>query len=173
MTFAERMQVATLVLDYLKVVLGYPVTIPALVGFFCWLFREQIGAAVGRLLKASFAGASVELAQYTADITQTTKDVSDPLTPDQIKKAGEVIAIFFDLTARLLPFIPKADRRPFIEEKTKTLPMEFNDFRTALLKLAEDAPEAPALRASDQLRTTYRASLAELAGFKPIEPPRV
>lgn len=45
MTFTEKMAVWTPVLDYLKVVLGYPVTIPVLVGFLSWLFRERIGAA--------------------------------------------------------------------------------------------------------------------------------
>jgi hypothetical protein len=56
---------------------------------------------------------------------------------------------FFGLAARLLPLIPKAERRKFIVEATGTLPEEFKTFREVLFQLADRAPEVHAMNARD------------------------
>lgn len=150
MSFTEKMQVGTLVLDYLKVVL-YPV----LVGFLCWLFRERISAAIDAIRALSFKGASVQLAEreelvrYNATVEQTAKATAKSAAHDlpaaQVKTV-EALTPFFSLAARLLPLFPKADRLRFISESTGTLPEEFH---SALVKLADEAREVRALTARD------------------------
>jgi hypothetical protein len=49
----------------------------------------------------------------------------------------EAIMSFFGLAARILPLIPKADRRRFIEESAVTLPPAFGVYRDALFHLAD------------------------------------
>ena len=61
MTFTEKMAVWTLALEYAKVILGYPVTVPVLAGFLCWLFRERIGKALDALREITFPGGSAKL----------------------------------------------------------------------------------------------------------------
>jgi hypothetical protein len=56
MSFTEKMQVWTLVLDYLKVVLGYPVTVPALIFALCIVFRERIRAVLDALEELTYPG---------------------------------------------------------------------------------------------------------------------
>ena len=168
MTFTEEMQVWTLVLDYLKVVLGYPVTIPILVGFLCWIFRDRISAALDAVQELSFKGASVRLAEraklvpYNANVEQTTMATAQSavhdLPPGQVKTV-EALASVFSLAARTLPLIPKADRQRFIVESTGTLPEEFRAFRAALLKLADEAPEVRALSARDVIITPGTGTL--------------
>jgi hypothetical protein len=163
MTFTEKMTVWTLVLEYAKVFLGYPVTIPVLVVFLCWLFRERIGAAIDAIRALSFKGASVELAErmklatYEATVDQTSKTAAQSavrdLPPAQLKTV-DALASFFSLAARTLPLIPKADRQRFIVESTGTLPEEFNTFRAALVTLADEAPEVRALSARDVMMIT-------------------
>ena len=158
MSFTEQMQVWTLVLDYLKVVFGYSVTIPVLVGFLCWLFRDRVGATLDAIQELSFKGASVRLREraqlipYNAAVEQTTiattQNAAHDLPPGQVKTV-EALASFFSLAARTLPLIPKAERQRFIVESTETLPEEFKTFRVALVKLADAAPEVRALSARD------------------------
>ena len=64
----------------------------------------------------------------------------------------ETVASLFGLSARLLPLIPKAERRRFIAEHTSTLPTEFKVFRESLEALAEQAPEVRALNPRDVIR---------------------
>src|SRR5260370_3844899 len=115
MTFTEKMTVWTVVLEYGEVFLGYPVTIPVIVGFLCWLFRERIGAAIDAIRALSFKGASVELAErvklvnYDATVEQTkatAQSATRELPPAQAK-TGEALASFFSLAARTLHLIPK------------------------------------------------------------------
>jgi hypothetical protein len=161
MSFADKMAVWTLALDYLKVVLGYPVTIPALVLALCWLFRGELRRAIDAVQAASVPGvASVEvgeraaLEKYNATIQPTAKEAVQSATHVGVAMQPifvEVIASFFGLVARTLPLIPKADRLRFIAGSTAHLPEVFNTFRAALVKLAEDAPEVHALSAGDVL----------------------
>ncbi len=46
MRFEERLQVASLVLEYAKVAPGYPVTLPVLVIVLCRLFHAQVARDV-------------------------------------------------------------------------------------------------------------------------------
>jgi hypothetical protein len=193
MSFADKMQVAAFVLESAKVVLGYSVTIPLLVGFLCWLFRKQVGRAIDSMGEASWGKASVKLreraalAEYnvsadqakTATIYATVKGITEAasrgqevapptISPEHQEKVLEAIASFFTLAARLLPLIPKVDRRVFIEAETATLPPEFARFRDALFRLAERAPEVPTARGlSDQL--TF--GLSDKATVEVIKPP--
>jgi hypothetical protein len=173
MTFAEKMAVWTLVLEYLKVVLGYPVTIPVLVGFLCWLFRERIGAALDAIQELSFKGASVRLKEraqlipYNATVEQTAEATAQEAThafaPARVQAIQGLVS-FFILAARTLPLIPKAERQRFIAESTKGLPEEFKTFRTALEKLADEAPEVHALSARDVIITPETGTLWSRGG---------
>jgi hypothetical protein len=178
MSFAEKMTVWTLVLEYAKVFLGCPVTIPVLVGFLCWLFRERIGAAIDAVRALSFKGASVQLAEraelvpYNATVDQTEatmKSAAHELPPEQVKTV-EALASFFGLAARTLPLIPKAERQRFIVESTGTLPEEFKTFRAALMKLAEEAPEVHALNARDVMMITPGTGTLRFGGDTDIPP---
>ena len=163
MTFTEKMAVWTLILDYLKVVLGYPVTIPVLILSLSILFRERIGVALDALQELTFPGGSMKLRERTevqkfqADITEQTKVATEyaavQLPPQSPKKAAEAIASFFRLAARMLPLIPKDERQKFIVESTGTLPEEYKEFREALSLLANKAPEVHALNARDVIIT--------------------
>ena len=168
MSFTEKMQVWTLVLDYLKVVLGYPVTIPVLILALCILFRERIRAALDALDELTYPGGRVKLRERAAvqkfneDIVQAkeaTAYATVQLPPQPLDKAIEAIASFFGLAARTLPLIPKAERQRFITESTGTLPEEFKTFRAALMKLAEEAPEVHALNARDVIITPGTGTL--------------
>src|ERR1700731_61736 len=148
MNFDEKMQVWTLVLDYLKVAFGYPVTIPALVFALCILFRERIRSALDALQELTFPGGGVKLRERVAvqkfneDIEQTkaaTAYATVQLSPQPIDKAVEPIVSFFGLAARLPPLTPKAERQKFIVKSTETLPDEFRTFREALSQLADRA----------------------------------
>jgi hypothetical protein len=159
MSFTEKMAVGTLVLDYLKVVLGYPVLILGL----CILFRKHIRSALDALQELTFPGGSMKLRERTevqkfqADITEQTKVATEyatvQLPPQPAKKAAEAIASFFRLAARMLPLIPKDERQKFIVESTGTLPEEYKEFREALSVLADHAPEVRALNARDVIIT--------------------
>jgi hypothetical protein len=156
MGFEERMRVASLVLEYLRVVLGYPVTIPLLVAFLCYLFRVRIGRLFDRLESASYGKASVKLANWDRDVTRATEattaqDATEGAARDAI--TTDAIASFFGLAARLLPFLPKAERRPYIDRAAVTLPPEFHRFRAALYELADRAPEVVTRRESDSSGT--------------------
>lgn len=185
MSFTEKMQVWTLVLDYLKVVLGYPVTIPVLIWFLCWRFRDRIGVAVDALQELTFPGGGiklrerVEIQQFQADIKEQTKVATERtavLSP-QHERVAEAIVSFFRVAARSLPLIPKAERTKFILESTETLPEEFKEYRAALLLLAEQAPEVHTLNARDVIITprTGELHLSEIlttskmpgSGYKP------
>jgi hypothetical protein len=162
MNFEEKLAIGRLVLEYAKVVFGYPVTIPVLVGFLCWLFRERIGAAIDAVRALSFRGASVELAEraamveYKANVERTTAGMAQTTTQSLAPKLMtaamvEALVSFFGLAARLLPLIPKAERQRFIAESMGTLPEEFKTFRAALVKLADEAPEVHALTTNEVL----------------------
>lgn len=153
MTFDERMQVASLVLEYAKVAFGYSVTIPVLVAVLCLIFRSQIGATIGRIRKVKVRGVSVELgalAEYGADVKRSAQKVKLLIPRDE--KVAEALTSFFSLSARLLPLIPKEDRQRFIDEETKNLSQEFTVFRAALTALADKAPEVHTLTTEDVLR---------------------
>lgn len=152
MSFTEKMQVASLVLEYAKVALGYPVTIPVLILALCLLFRERIGLALDALQELTFPGGGVKLRERAAvqefrEDIERTKEATAYATVQQLSpqppsdKAVEAIASFFALTARLLPLVPKAERHRFIEAETTDLPREFTRFREALFQLADRAPE--------------------------------
>ncbi len=162
MSFSEKMQVWTLVLDYLKVVLGYPVTIPVLILSLCILFRERIRSALDALQELTFPGGSVKLREraevqkFREDIVeakQATAYATVQLPPQPVEKVAEAIASFFGSAARTLPLIPKAERQKFIVESTGTLPEEFKAFREALVRLADQAPEVHTLKARDVIIT--------------------
>jgi hypothetical protein len=169
---AYRMEVAALVLEYLKVFLGFSVTVPVTVLLFCLLFRSRIGQALDALLEVTFPGGSAkfarseELVKYNADVERTAAATAATAqkAPRTIEAQSMVDAFLslFTLAARLLPLIPKADRARFIEEETARLHHDFEGYRTALLRLADEAPEVP-----------HGFPLAELAGFKPIPVPKV
>lgn len=168
MSFAEKMQVWTLVLEYAKVVLGYPVTIPLLILALCLLFRERIGLALDALQELTFPGGGVKLRERAAfqkvneDIERTKEATAYAVIqqlPLQPPKSVEAIASFFALTARILLLVPKAERRQFIEQLTDALPPEFKTFRLALFKLAEETPEFRALSARDVIITPPTGSL--------------
>ena len=169
MSFTEKMQVWTLVLDYLKVVLGYPVTIPVLILVLCILFRERIRSALDALQELTFPGGGVKLRErvefqnYQENIKEQTKVATEHATEQvpspAIEKFVEAIVSFFELSARILPLIPKAERQKFIVSSTETLPEEFKAFREGLFRLANQAPEVHALNARDVIS----AELGDLA----------
>ncbi len=187
------LQYWTLVLEYFKVVLGYSVTIPILVAFLCWLFRNQVGRAIDATGELGWGKAKVKLrdraalAAYNASADQTKTatayatvkgitgaashghEAAPPsITPEQQEKVVEAIASFFGLAARLLPLIPKADRRSFIESETATLPKDFAGFREALFRLAERAPEVPSSR---EVSDVLGFGLSDKATVEVIKPP--
>ncbi len=183
----------TLVLEYLKVALGYSVTIPVLVVVLCWIFREQVGRAIDATGEFGWGKAKVKLreraiAEYNASADQTKtatayatvkgltesatsgKEALRPfsITPEQQKTLVDAIASFFGLAARLLPFIPKANRRAFIEAEIGSLPTQFAQFRDALFLLAERAPEVPSSREVSDL---LMFGLSDKATVEVIKPP--
>ena len=161
------MEVAALVLEYLKVFLALSVTVPVTILIFCVLFRARIGQALGALIEVTFPGGSAkferrqeELVKYNANIGPTAKATVKSV-PSTISTPGVVDAFLsiFTLAARLLPLIPKADRTRFIQEETASLPPDFKGYRTALLKLADAAPEVPARNARDVFITPGTVAL--------------
>jgi hypothetical protein len=62
------LQCWTLVLDYLKIALGYSV-IPVLVALLCWIFREQIGRAIDATGELGWGKAKVKLRAHAARST--------------------------------------------------------------------------------------------------------
>jgi hypothetical protein len=151
------MEVAALVLEYLKVFLGFSVTVPVTILTFCLLFRARISAALDALLEVTFPGGSAKferrkeaLAKFNADVHRTAEATAQS-APKTMTAPGVVDTFLsiFTLAARLLPLIPKADRTRFIQEETASIPPDFQGFRTALLKLADEAPEVPARNAGD------------------------
>ena len=172
MSFTEKMAVWTLFLEYAKVAFGYSVTIPVLVGFLCWLFRTNIADTFGRLTKASYGKFSVEFAQYTAHAERTLRTIAErpvirQLTPQE-KTAADAVASLSALVARLLPLIPKAERRQFIENVTKTLPEEFGLYRASLFDLAKEAPEVRGVNVVDVIRIGEDVRI-QLSGDRPGE----
>jgi len=162
MTFEEKMAVARLILAYLK-----PLIIPSLILTLVLLFRARIGLALDALLEVTFPGGSAkferrkeELVKYNADVHRTAEATAQS-APKTITTPGVVDAFLsiFTLAARLLPLIPKADRTRFIQEETASLPSDFKGFRTALLKLADEAPEVPARNAGDVFITPGTGTL--------------
>jgi hypothetical protein len=161
MTFTEKMAVWTLVLDYLKVILGYPVTIPVLVGFLCWLFRERIRAAIDRIRALRFKDASMDLAalvDYGGAVERSTSEETEQSAAKALSQSDQetivgALAALFKLSASTLPLIPKAERQRFIAESMKGLPPEFGRFRRALEKLADKAPEVSTVHARDLIIT--------------------
>jgi hypothetical protein len=151
------LQFWTLVLEYLKVALGYSVTIPVLVVVLCWFFRSQLRRAIDAMGELAWGKVRVKLrkralAEYNASAEETKtatayatvkgfREALPPASQEEQEKTVEAIASLFGLAARLLPLVPKAERRSFIEAETATLPPEFAKFREALLRLADRAPD--------------------------------
>lgn len=150
------MEVARLVLEYLRVVLNYPVTVLAVVIFFLVWFKEDIQRALGRLSQVTLpGGASATFKDYKKAVEpQISKEVEKAATKEVPASAFNVMVglsrSLLRLVSDLLPLVPRAQRRRFIE--SLELPPEAEDFRKTLFNLADKAPELTSLRVGDVIR---------------------
>lgn len=83
------MEIATIVLEYLKVILGFSVTVPGLVLVVLWLYRNQVVGVLTRILHLEYGQGTLK-ATFQQQQTSTPDSLPKPL-PEPTKMPGEAV----------------------------------------------------------------------------------